>query len=346
MIATRIRRVPALYIVVALAIGSAAGAAAQDATVTFVDGGVDIRTEAGVVRRADFGSGVNGGDRIITDRRGEAELDLAAGGTVRVAPDTVFIVSGTPSGQTQSRVAAAVGSFSFRFRAAAGNEPRVGSTTSVAGVRGTELVVYVASDGTTRYEVIEGRVEIDSDGRTVALGPNDGVEVRPGRRPGQVFSFLERPIDYAVWNSGLIDEFLSSPVDSIRGLAAEMHALIDEVERRAPQSDAMSEEARRARVRLDEIREKDGDDAAEKHFTDVLTPLRIAARAEFVSFRFVVLSALSLDQYILSRLAAEIEAAYFFDADASVLREFRAVLNDVRARYERIVVPRLVPSDV
>lgn len=116
---------------------------AQDATVSFVDGFVDIRTESGAEFPATFGSELELGDRVITERNSFAELELISGGVVEVDSDTVFIL-GTgedASGQPQSRVAAAVGSFAFRFNAAVGNEPLIGSTTSAGGVRGTEVRV-------------------------------------------------------------------------------------------------------------------------------------------------------------------------------------------------------------
>ena len=322
--------------------------AAQEATITYLDGIVDIQTESGESYPADFGDVVQAGDRVSTGRSGEAELELERGGVVTVAPDTVFIVGSAAGegGARTSRLAAAVGSFSFRFNAMVGNEPRIGSTTSAAGVRGTEVRVYAASDGTTRYEVVEGLVEIEDEGDSVALGPEEAVEITPGRGAGNVFNFLERPIDYSVWNAGLVEGFLDDPLAGFRGVAAEMNDLIDEVERRGPEVDALFEDFYEQRDRLDEIEENEGQDARVEHFNEVVTPLRVAAREAYTDFRFIVLSALSLDQYIISRLAAEMEAAYFRAPDAAVYREFRDALEELRSRYDAVIVPRLSPRDL
>jgi hypothetical protein len=327
---------------------AAAFASAQEATVTYLVGDVDIRTESGAVFMADFGDGLDAGDRVLTRRSGEAELELASGGVVTVAPETVFLVGSSvgAGGERTGRVSAAVGSFAFKFNAALGNEPRIGSTTSVAGVRGTEVRVYVGSDGTTRYEVIEGLLEVEDAGRRVALGPAQAVEVAPGAGAGSVFAFLERPIDYRAWNAGLVDDFLSDPLPTLRGVAEEMRELISEIDRLGPQIDAMFEEFYAERDKLDAIAERDGDEARRRHFDEVVTPIRLRTREAYTDFRFVVLSALSLDQYVLSRLAAELRAAYFLDPDAPVVRAFDEEFAALERDYDRAVVPRLSVTDL
>lgn len=341
---TRIAFRTSLIVVAVLA---AVPVIAQEATITYLEGFVDIRTEAGAVFPADFGDALDGGDRVITERTGEAELELADGGVVRVAPNTVFIVGSSTgsSGERTSRLSAAVGSFAFRFSAAVGNEPQIGSTTSVAGVRGTEVRVYAASDGTTRYEVIEGLIEITEGGETLTVGADEGVEIAAGRAPGSVFAFLEQPIDYGVWNAGLVDGFLADPLPALRGVATEMNEIIDEIERLSPEIDALFAELEAERARLPEIEAEEGREARERYFLEVVTPLRILVRERYIDFRFIVLSALSLDQYVVSRLAAEMEASFFLSPDAVLYRQFVDELDELRARYEAVVVPRLSPTD-
>lgn len=326
----------------------AAAAAAQDATVTYLEGDVDIRTRAGSTYPADFGDELASGDRVITYRAAEAEIDLAAGGVVTVSPDTVFIIGSEAAsgGRRTSRLSAAVGSFAFRFNVAVGNEPRVGSTTSVAGVRGTELRIYAGSDGTTRFEVIEGLVDVRDGGRTVSLGADQGVEVRPGRGPTNVFAFLEQPIDYSVWNAGLVEDFLDDPLPALRGVAAEMDDLMDEIERRGPEVDALHAEYERQRDRLSGILEEEGEAARDAFVEETLGPARIAARVAYLDFRFIVLSALSLDQYVVSRLAAEMQAEYFLSPDDQEYDRFVAELEALRDRYAAVVEPRLSPTDI
>lgn len=326
----------------------AANLFAQEATVTFLDGIVDIRKESGTTYAADFGDQLEAGDRIITGRDAEAELELAAGAVVTVRPDTVFLIgsSTAPDGEQTSRLSSAVGSFAFKFNAVLGNEPQIGSTTAVAGVRGTEVVVYAGSDGTTRFEVLEGLVEIGEGDESVSLGAEEGVEVSPGRRPGNVFAFLEQPIDYGVWNAGLVDGFLDDPLPALRGVATEMREIIAEIERRAPGVEALYDEIEAQNKRLEEIEEEDGSEAREEYFLETVVPHRRKTRAAFLELRFLVLSALSLDQYVVSRLAAEMEAEFFLEPDAPTVVQFRSELATIRAEYEDVVIPYLVPSDI
>lgn len=323
----------------------AAFASAQDATVSFVDGIVDIRTESGAEFPATFGSELDLGDRVITERGSFAELELTSGGVVEVDSDTVFIL-GTgedASGQPQRRVAAAIGSFAFRFNAAVGDEPQIGSTTSAGGVRGTEVRVYAASDGTTRYEVIEGLLEVEENGRMVSLGPNDAVEVRAGQAPSPVFSFLEQPIDYGAWNASLVDDFLADPLATLDGIAAEMYALIDEIERRVPVYEELRENAEEENETMRAIEDET---EREEYFETTVMTARRTARAEFVDLRFVVLSALSLDQFVVSRLAAEMEAAYFTNPGDSTVVEFLTEVSLIREAYSEVVEPWILPSDL
>ncbi len=334
-----------ILVVMLLGAGAVSG---TDATVTYVEGDVEIRTESGTSSAADFGDELETGDRVITGRTGEAELRLAGGGVVNIGPDTVFLIGSTidRDGEPQSRLAAAVGSFLFRVSVVLGIEPRVGSTTSVAGVRGTEVRVSVASDGTTRYEVIEGLVDIEDPLRHVTLAAAQGVEITPGVGAGNVFAFLDRPIDYGVWNAGLVEGFLANPVHTLRGIAAEMQDILDEIRRRGPQVETLLERVREENEKLAGIEAEQGLEARQEYFQTTVMPMRLRARSAYVYLRFVVLSALSLDQHILSRLAAEMEAAHFLDPQNNALVEFRRELASIRTEYEEVAIPWLVPSDL
>ena len=337
----------AAVLVVALLLVTA-GLFGKDATVTYVEGTVEIRTEGGTASVADFGDELETGDRVITGRTGQAELRLTRGGVINVGGDTVFLIGSTVdrAGEPQSRLSAAVGSFLFRFSSVLGIEPRVGSTTAVAGVRGTEVRVYVASDGTTRYEVIEGLVDIEDPFGHVTLAAAQAVEITPGAGPGSVFAFLDQPIDYGVWNAGLVEGFLANPVHSLRGIAAEMYDILDEIRRRGPRVEALLEGLVEENETLARIEAEHGVEARQEYFRATVMPMRLHARSAYVYLRFVVLSALSLDQHIFSRLAAEMEAAHFLDPQNSAAVEFRRELAAIRSHYEDVVVPWLVPSDI
>lgn len=125
-----------------------------------------------------------------------------------------------------------------------------------------------------------------------------------------------------------------------------MSELIDEIERKGPEIDAAFEAYYAERDKLPGIQEKEGLEARQKYFAEVVEPIQIAVREQYIDFRFVVLSALSFNQYVVSRLGAEMDAEHFLRPDDPVYLAFRSEYDQLRSDFERVVASRLSPTDL
>ena len=212
---------------------------------------VEIRRENGATIIADFGDQLGFGDSVITTRHGTAEIELSDGGSVTVSPDTIYTISEivSPAG-TQTVMAVTLGRVAFRFAAAAGIvEPTIGTPTSVAGVRGTQFTAYVAVDGTTVFIVDEGEVAVTSEGSTVTLVSNQGVEVRSGSAPGERFDALERAFDFEEFNQARLEALVANPVRAIEGLSSTMDRLLYSFARSAMSASERASQSMRLKAR-------------------------------------------------------------------------------------------------
>jgi len=171
---------------VALLLGLALVAGAEDGRVEYVEGEVWIES-SGARAVADFGSPVSAGDLVITGSDGTAIVTVGAGSQIKLREDTVVeIHSAATRGSVDLREG---GIFARVNRAVAGGRAfQVSTPTVVAGVRGTEFFIAY---GRTIEDlpdvwlcVNEGSVEIavrDVDSRTI-VNEGEGVNILSGVR--------------------------------------------------------------------------------------------------------------------------------------------------------------------
>jgi FecR-like protein len=321
------------------------GSFAQDAELVYVDyPEVEIKRPGSVAILADFGDTLRSGDSVITTRFGEAEIELADGGTVSVSRDTVYQIQVIESGGApQTVMNVALGAVRFKFNTLAGRrEPVIGSPTAVAGVRGTEFTTYVAADGATVFVVDDGIVDVSAEGRTVQLVRGQGVEVTPGDRPGEPFDAIARAFDFGAYNDGRMAELLENPQRAVVGHTRRLAEFADQIEILIP----LYEDSR---AMLDAANEKlktlEGD-ARQKHFEEELVPLRAQTADYYDNMRFYALSGLSLRRFVLGRMYLLLSLEYVNAPEDPTYREFLNVYDEALAIYERRIVPVLNPSDL
>jgi len=324
---------------------SALGVLAQDAEVVYVDyPEVEIKRPGGVAILADFGDQLTAGDSVITTRYGEAELELADGGTVSIARDTVYQIRVIEAdGGPQTVMNVALGSVRFKFNTIAGRrEPAIGSPTAVAGVRGTEFTTYVAADGSTVFVVDEGMVDVSAEGERVQLVKGQGVEVMPGEQPGEPFDAIERAFDFSIYNDQRMQALLASPARAVAGHTRRLQQFADQIETIIPLYEESKAKLDAANAKLQTL---DGD-ARQTFFEQDVAPIRAKTADYYDNMRFYALSGLSLRRYVLGRMYLLLSLEYIDDPDNPAYRDFLDAYDEALSVYERRIVPILDPRDL
>ena len=333
-----------IFILLALAL-CGAGALAQDGEIVYVDyPEVEIKRPGGVAILADFGDALRAGDSVITTRFGEAEIELADGGTVSIARDTVYQIQVIESGGApQTVMSVAIGAVRFKFNTIAGRrEPVVGAPTAVAGVRGTEFTTYVAPDGATVFVVDEGMVDVSAEGGMVQLVGGQGVEVMPGERPGEPFDALQRAFDFSSYNDERMSELLRNPERAVIGHTRRLAEFADQIEILIPLYEEHKALLDAANTKLATLE----GDARQTFFENELVPVRAQTATYFNNMRFYGLSGLSLRRYVLGRMYLLLSLEYIDTPADTTYRGFLTAYDEALAIYEHRIVPVLDPSDL
>lgn len=161
---------------------SAIASAADENRVVLARGNVTVRSNDGA-RDAVIGMTLAEGDQIRTGRDSSVRLLLASSAVVDLSENTSMVVTRASSTQKTSikiwsgrlwaRVTKMFGSSEFE----------VEGPNAVAGVRGTEFVVEVASDGSTDINVLDGSVAVQNrmGGPIQMLGVGERIGAQTGR---------------------------------------------------------------------------------------------------------------------------------------------------------------------
>jgi len=320
---------------------------AQKAEAVYTSGRVDLKKAGGKLSSLEIGTRLAVGDSVLTSKDGRAELKLLPGGaSLKVRPSSVLLIGEKNfSGQSQTALQVLAGSVSMKFEKLVEKEPLVGTGACVAAIRGTEVEVYAAMDGSTLLAVISGAVSLESGGVSVDLAADEAVEVRPGQAPGPKFAWLGREKDFSAWNRGRLEAFLADPLSaaleveaqladyraSLKGLLADLAAqtaLYDTAMGELKSALEAKDEGRVATLRKEKV-----------------FPLTLARATIFLNVRFYALSALSLRRFALGDMYLELKSRHPLDlaaAYAPYLEAHRRILAD----FETTFVPQLVEADI
>lgn len=313
----------------------AAAAAAQTTGVSYLEGDPKLRDGSGTVKLLDYDSRLRTGDSVLTGKADQVELSQGSQATIRVRPNTVFTIRELDTGgQKEQVLTTAAGAVSMRFNRLAGTEPRVGTVSTVAGIRGTELTVYAGPDGSSLFIVDSGLVSVEAAGKTVDLTENEGVEVSAAGVPGEKFSVIGRELDFSAWAAGKTEAFLADPagaLENVRTMMAEFRGGLDEWTAKYAAAKADSDAAVAVMNAMADKAEQ------AKYRDEVWFPLAMQTGNAVLNYRYYALSAFSLRRYVLgpmyvqmrSRniLAAGPEYRAFLETYKSVLAEYKAVFG-------------------
>jgi hypothetical protein len=332
----------------ALLLAAAVVIPAQEAEVAYLEGFPELKTSGGSRYELDFGDLVESGDSVITGPTDYAELERGAGNTIRVNENTVFTLQQVErEGRTETVLQNTVGSVSYRFNQVTGREPRIGTASAAAGVRGTELTVYAGDDGTSLFAVDSGLVEVEAEGRTVSLAENEAVEVVAGQAPGEKFEWLGEELDFSTWNADRLDAFLEDPLEGLVRIERRMDYFsrqLDQAYGSFLDARALADDSRR---RIAELRDEGATEEEMRTYrADVLTPRVNRSTTLALNYRYYALSALSMRRYVLGKLYMQMKSRYIMDKTNPVYSDFLELYLSILADYEESVVPRLVEADV
>ena len=199
------------------------------AEVVYTEGETYIHEYEGVDYEAVIGDEVNTGDSVKTGSDGYMELDRNDV-TIKINPDTVFTLIPREEKSKKTDVFTLfLGSASFRYNVLTGKEPPVQTSSMVAGARGTEFTVLAGFDGSSMVVVKSGEVAVNSEGKTVNLKPQEGVQVNPGEPPGEKFRVLIGKVDYKKWNEDRFNSFIKDPVKAVERTENRMKFYIENI---------------------------------------------------------------------------------------------------------------------
>ena len=162
------------------------GIVAQTATLTNVSGIVEVLpSDSNVWQPAAAGKVIAAGDRIRTGGSSAVTLSFFDGSTSSLEAKTELTVSQLSSRRDGSSKVILLHQWMGRSYNHVQRLPDLASRfeietpTAVTAVRGTEFTITVEADGTTDVVVIEGRVEVTSQGISIMVYAGQGTTVQP-----------------------------------------------------------------------------------------------------------------------------------------------------------------------
>lgn len=321
---------------------AAAAAGAQTAEATYIEGDPQHRDGGGSVLPLDYGNRVKTGDSVITGRYDQAELTQGTQSVIRIKPNTVFTIRELDTGGKKEQIlTTAVGAVAMRFNRLAGNEPRVGTVGTTAGIRGTELTVYAGPDGSSLFVVESGLVSVEADGKTVELAENEGVEVSAAGAPGEKFSVIGRELDFSAWAAAKEEALLADPVAALADVRTAMAAFRTGLDEWTAKYRAAKAESDAAVAKMNAIADK----AEQAKFRDgTWFPLALRTGNAVLNYRYYALSAFSLRRYVLGPMYVRMRSRNML-AEAPGYRPFLETYAAVLADYKAVFGPYLDTVD-
>jgi hypothetical protein len=333
-------------IVLLLGLFTAAGLSAVPADVTYAEGQASIRFRNGSQREAGIGDRMNTGDTLKTGTDGLVELDQK-GVRLNIASNTVFtLMEKETGGKTAGVFSLVLGSMKFRYKRITGQEPLIQTNSCVAGVRGTEFSVFAGADGSALIFVDRGEVTVEAAGRSVALEPDEGVEVRPGQPPGNKFKVQRDQVDYSKWNDEKLVLMLQDPVSALTSISERLEAYIRDIEEYWALYREYKARLDAERQTMVDISIKQGKEQARRYNLETVMPLAAQTGNLFLNVRYFTLAAFSLRRFVGGRLYLFLKGRSFAQAEEPLYREFLDRYDRLLDTYEGSIVPHLVEADI
>jgi len=155
---------------------------AQNATILETENIVQVALGGKAWTAASADQSLAVGDRIRTRQRSRATLRLTDLYTMRLEQFTSIEIVPGLLGKDKPRLDLGSGA-AFIFSREKSGEIDIKTPAANGAMRGTQLFVEVDADGTSRFQVLEGQVELANGGGKLVLDAGEAGEAAPGRAP-------------------------------------------------------------------------------------------------------------------------------------------------------------------
>lgn len=308
---------------------------AQNTTVTYIEGDPRIKNNRGTIESLDYGAQLATGESVITGKKDLVELDQGNSATIRIKPNTVFTIREIEQGGQKEQVLSTItGSVSMRFNRLAGKEPKIGTVSTIAGIRGTEVTIFAGPDGSSLFIVESGLVSVSAAGQTVELGAQEAVEVPAGGPPGEKFSVIGRELDFSTWSQGKAEELLADPLSSLDRSAALLAQFKAGLEEWVSNYEKARVESEAAAEQMKSMTDKE---AQNKYRDEVWFPLALQTGNAILNYRYYTLSALSLRRFVLGPLYMQVRTRNILHQDGGYqdfMNRYQEIIKDFQTTFE------------
>jgi hypothetical protein len=198
----RTKRSVILVVVLCLGTASARIATAEDASqaaaaeIISKENSVDSMTPPAAWQPAAVGQKLAWHDRLRTGEDSRAAVRLSDLSILRLDELTEAEVIPPQMATSKPTVDLKQGSAYF-FSREKSREINVQTPAANGGIRGTEFVVTVAANGSTRFTMIDGEVELSNLTGSMVVRSGERADIEPGQKPAK--SVVINPIDSAQW---------------------------------------------------------------------------------------------------------------------------------------------------
>ncbi|MEM5947154.1 FecR domain-containing protein [Spirochaetia bacterium 38H-sp] len=318
----------------------------QEITVSYLEGWADKKEKNGGLVELFIGDVLMPGEGVVTSSDGFVELEMGNGTTIKIGPDSVFLVEDMPYGEEkQTGFAALMGEVSYKFGKFSGTEPMSRTQGAICGVRGTEFTIVSASDGSSLIHVLSGKVEVTAQGQSVALGPEEAVTVELGAPPSEKFSSHGKPLDFSAWNKERSAKMLKDPLSALESVMFQLESYADKADALKKEQNALKQIIDRKLEEFNRIEKEKGRDVAIEYRKKEIDPLTSQSAYLGFNYRYYALSALSLRRYMIVRLYIPLRAKVL-TGDYDRWNEFYGAYMSVLEFFDKRLVPYLVQADI
>jgi hypothetical protein len=332
--------------VLAFSLAAAAALPALPTDITFTDGDASVRYVNGRAAEAVIGDVLDTGDSLKTGSDGLVEMNQK-GLVLKISPDTVFTLRERERGGEKTGVLSVVlGSLKMRFDKLTGKEPLVQTASCAAAARGTELTVYAGADGSSLIAVDSGQVQVEAMGTVVDVNAGEGVEVKPGQAPGDIFDVRTQLTDFRTWNDGKLAAMAAEPTLAIRAVTGQMLSYIKSVDEFQSYYQEYSKRLAEERQKAIDMVDEKGKEETRTYEEAVVFPLALQTGNLYLNMRFYSLAALSLRRYVAGRMYLIMKTRYLTHPEDPAFGEFLDRYHEFLSTFERFIVPHLVEADL